>query len=249
MSARTRQRSNPARLSPLSALFPPSVAVAELQWQVTAEAFTLEPSALALLSKREWESIRTCAESRVRDFYAGRLCAHLALAQLGVTDFDLLAGPDRQPLWPAGFTGSITHTEGFSAAVVARCCRVVGLGIDVERISAVHPDLWPTISSPGELERLRSLPAGVQLIAAALIFVAKEAFFKCQYPLAGERFDFGEVQVDGADWESDSGDFQLNWRTPSKLDGLVPASAHGRLSGRFQRREQFLIAGVTLAAP
>jgi 4'-phosphopantetheinyl transferase EntD len=246
LSALPQPQTNPARLSRLAALFSPPVVVAEITLIDADGRSALLRDASALLSRREWESIRRCAEARILDFCAGRLCARRALAEFGMHEFELLSAPDRQPLWPSAVTGSITHTEGFSAAVVGARDHIAGLGIDAERVSAVHQELWPSICAPEELERLQALPVNAQLQAAALTFTAKEAFFKCQYPLAAERFDFAEVQLRDADWQSKSGEFEISWRTPSKLDGFLPAGTRARVQGRFERREQFLTAGLAM---
>ena len=246
MSALPLPQTNPARLSRLAALFSMPVVAAEISLIDADRRSALVRDASALLTRGEWESIRHCAEGRILDFCAGRLCAHRALTQFGIESFELLSATDRRPLWPEAVTGSITHTEGFSAAVVGARDRVAGLGIDAERVNAVHQELWPAICTPAELERLQSLPVSAQLQAAALTFAAKEAFFKCQYPLAAERFDFSEVQLQDADWQSETGHFEISWRSPSKLDGFLPLGASARLRGQFERREQFLIAGLAL---
>jgi 4'-phosphopantetheinyl transferase EntD len=260
-------RLNPARLSELAALFPLPVVAAELHEVATglqaaaaglqrepgqvrgvaaSEGTALEQAARALLTQREWDSIHHCAERRMVDFCAGRLCAHRALAEFGVVDFDLLASADRQPLWPRGLTGSITHTEGYSAAVIGERRSVAALGIDAECASAVRAELWPAICGTAELEHLRTLAAEAQAPAAALTFVAKEAFFKCQYPLAAERFEFGEVRLEDAEWQAASGSFRLAIERASRLDPFLPRAARRRIEGRFRRQGPYVIAGLAL---
>jgi 4'-phosphopantetheinyl transferase EntD len=252
-----RLSTNPARLSSLSTLFALPVVAAELQLashdpgsdeESGSAPLSIEARARSLLTPREYDSIRHCAERRMWDFCAGRLCAHRALAEFGWVEFDLLAGQDRQPLWPPGLTGSITHTEGFSAAVVAERGSVAALGIDAERISAVHSELWSAICSPSELARLRALAGDSQALAAALTFAAKEAFYKCQYPLAAERFEFGEVHLEETDWEAAAGSFWVTVQRASRLDHFLPSGAHRRLEGRFCRREPYLVTGLALPA-
>lgn len=239
---------NPARLSTLSALFGLPVVAAELDSSDSALALTAQRCEAQLLSAREWDSIRHCAEPRIVDFCCGRLCARRALAEYGITDFDLLPAPDRQPLWPPGFLGSITHSEGFATAVVAEKQVAAGLGIDAERIDAVHSDLWPPICSGEELQRLRALPQQQQALTGALTFVAKEAFFKCQYGVAAERFAFDEVELDQATWQPEGGEFRLRVLRASRLDRFLPAHARRRISGQFSRRGRYLIAAVALRA-
>src|SRR5580700_2118478 len=93
--------SNPAQLSAeLSGLFPASVVVAELT----------SAAPRTLLTSSELQSISHCADKRIQDFTRGRACAHRVLSELGIEDFSLLAGEKREPVWPDGITGSITHT-------------------------------------------------------------------------------------------------------------------------------------------
>src|ERR1700720_856307 len=119
---------NPATLSPpLSGLFPAGVVAADLR----------EPGDPALLLPAEARYLGRAIPKRAREFAAGRLCARPALAELGILDVAIEVGDDRQPIWPDSMVGSITHTAGFCAAVVAER-RVVGaLGLDREAVGEV----------------------------------------------------------------------------------------------------------------
>ena len=49
-------------------------------------------------------------QKRKAEFLAGRYCARAALAQLdGSLAVNIGIGANREPLWPPGFVGSITH--------------------------------------------------------------------------------------------------------------------------------------------
>ncbi len=177
---------NPAVPSLLiESLFPAGVAAAELR----------VPGDPALLPADEAACVARAVPKRIREFAAGRLCARYALARFGVTDFALRAAPDRRPVWPESLVGSITHTEGFCASVVGERANFIALGIDTETAHAVQADLWPRICVPAELAWIDTLPAVDRPRAAALIFSAKEAFYKCQYPATGEPLSFSDVRV------------------------------------------------------
>ena len=111
-----------------------------------------------------------------------------------------MAAPDRQPIWPAGVVGSITHTEGLCAAVVAERKLLRGIGIDTEPACSVESALWPRILIRAELDWLASLERRDRAAAATLIFSAKEAAYKCQYPSTGERLSFSDLNVTVVDW-------------------------------------------------
>jgi 4'-phosphopantetheinyl transferase EntD len=49
------------------------------------------------------------------EFVTARRCAHQALAKLGHAPAPIRTGPKREPQWPAGLVGSITHTTGLRA--------------------------------------------------------------------------------------------------------------------------------------
>jgi len=223
---------NPAeRAVALEALFPRGVVAAQLQGRAPE----------GLLTESEALSVSHCAPKRIADFTAGRLCAHRALAAFGVADFSLLPAPDRQPLWPPGYVGSITHTEGYSAAVVGPAAQFRSLGVDAETIASVHAELWPRIL--GEVER-REL---VQLATpqarertAALIFAAKEAFYKCQYPLTAEWLEFEDLHIESADFGRDTGLFSV--RPCRTLRLAYP----GALQGRFRVHVPYVSCGVAL---
>ncbi len=87
---------------------------------------------------------------------AGRACARAALVQLGYGAVALPMGTDRAPCWPTGATGSITHTHGYCAAVVAATTQIRALGLDAEPQDSVKPHLWRRICSPEELATLLS---------------------------------------------------------------------------------------------
>src|SRR5690242_4153856 len=73
----------------------------------------------AALFPAEAAQIQGAVEARRREFATGRHCARQALAALGVPATPLLSGGHREPLWPAGVVGSITHCTGYRAAAVA----------------------------------------------------------------------------------------------------------------------------------
>ena len=66
------------------------------------------------------------SESRKRQFLAGRSCAHVALSYFEVGKQPILRNSNtREPLWPDGFIGTITHTQHWAAAAVGRKMREV----------------------------------------------------------------------------------------------------------------------------
>jgi 4'-phosphopantetheinyl transferase EntD len=153
-------------LSLLARVLVPSLFGAELYDQ--GQTLPLHPE--------EERHVAGSAPKRRRDFALGRACAHAALAGLDRDSGPIARGEDGAPRWPAGLVGSITHTDGYAAALVARATDFAGLGVDAEHIGGVTSDLWPRLFSPSERETLARQPdpAG----AATLFFSAKEACHK-----------------------------------------------------------------------
>jgi 4'-phosphopantetheinyl transferase EntD len=226
---------NPAKLSPtLANLFPPGAIAAELR----------EPGDPSLLLPAEAQYLGKAVLKRVQEFSAGRLCARMLLAEFGVLDFAVEVGVARQPIWPDGLVGSISHTAGFCAAVVAEKSRFAAVGMDCEVAGSVRPELWPSICIPEEILWLNSLPEASRVGAATLIFSAKEAFYKCQNPLTRERLTFHDARVDAPIWGAAGGTFTIQ---PTKRIALADNAALP-LHGRYLFHQQFVTAGIALTA-
>jgi 4'-phosphopantetheinyl transferase EntD len=73
---------------------------------------------------------------------------------------------------------------------------VSALGVDIERMGRVVPELWPQLMRDEELSRLQTLSARERDVSATLIFSAKEAFYKAQYSLTGTWVDFGDAAIE-----------------------------------------------------
>jgi 4'-phosphopantetheinyl transferase EntD len=227
---------NTASLSSrICSLFPAGVTAAELR----------EKGDPGLLLPEEAVYVGRAVAKRVQEFAAGRLCARRALAEFGIVDFPIRVADDRQPIWPERMVGSITHTAGFCAAVVAERRRIGAVGVDSEVVGDVNAEIWPSICVPGETAWIGSLPAAQRPAAVTLIFSAKEAFYKCQYPLVREALDFRDVSVEAAAWGADEGVFTIH---PIRNIAIAQASALP-LRGRYIFHEQFVTAGMAVAAP
>lgn len=190
----------------------------------------------------ESEALGPTTKERRREFALGRNCARRALAALGIADFALLRAPDRRPLWPDGIVGSITHTDSFVVAVAARRGAIDGLGIDTEIVGAVRERLWPKIAGAAEREWLAALPHRQRAFATALLFSAKEAFYKCQYPRLSQRFGFHDVAVLPGPWRKDVGEFAIQIRSPASSGALPP------VIGRYRRHGRYVSTGVAMLA-
>lgn len=149
-----------------------------------------------VLLRAERELVANAVERRRREFAAGRACAHRVLARLGWDGYPVLSGAAREPLWPPGIAGSITHCEGYAAAAAARLGdlgAIRGFGIDAEVRASLPPDVTRMVLG----ERERALVGGADGAGlATAIFSAKEAVYKCWFPLTGRWLDYRDAEIE-----------------------------------------------------
>ncbi|MGW8886168.1 4'-phosphopantetheinyl transferase family protein [Streptomyces sp. NPDC055749] len=187
-------------------------------------------------------------DRRRREFATARWCARRALAAAGAPDpaAPLLRGRRGEPLWPAGFTGSITHRAGYRAAVAAPARRDAVLGIDAERAVPLRPPVLAAIASDPELAHLAALPTVDALPWETLLFSVKEAVYKAWYPLAAAPLTFRSVRVEfrprtnTASCEGSTGFLTAEPAGPAR--GAAPALPV--LSGRYRAACGLLVCVV-----
>jgi 4'-phosphopantetheinyl transferase EntD len=196
----------------------------------------------ALLYPAEARYVAKAVLKRSEEFAAGRLCARRLLAEFGIHDFPIEVAGDRQPLWPEPLVGSITHTAGYCAAVVAEKQRLLAVGMDCEVAASVKAELWPSICVPAEIDWLRTLKESQRPSAATLIFSAKEAFYKCQYPLVRERLTFHDARVEVLTWGSAQGIFKIHASSSIAFADYCELP----LPGQYLFHEEFVTTGVAL---
>jgi 4'-phosphopantetheinyl transferase EntD len=196
-----------------------------------------DPSHLgATLHGEERTAVAAAVRKRQLEFANGRACARRALAQLGLEDASIPVGKRRQPLWPSGFVGSITHTGGFCAAVTARAESYRSVGIDAEPDEPLPTEVVGMVCTEAELRHGQALEPHHRCIADRLIFSAKEAVYKLQYPLAEAFVDFDQVAI-----ELKSGVFLATLQVP--IRGF---SAGHAFAGRWGRGGGILVAATWL---
>ena len=147
----------------------------------------------ARLLPEEEPVVRGAVQARIDEFTTARSCARRALRQFGVASFALLSGPTREPLWPPGYVGSITHCEGYRAAAVARLQDAKSIGIDAELHEPLPPDVLSLVTTSAERDWLARAPEGRHW--DRLIFSAKESIYKAWFPLTSAWLGFEDVCV------------------------------------------------------
>lgn len=132
---------------------------------------------------------------RLGEFARGRYCAIKALEQLGITNAIIPIGENRAPIWPEGIVGSISHCDSLTGAIVAKKSECISLGLDIEEIGKVTPDLWDLVFTENEKLYLFGLSEKEKIVNSTAIFSIKEAFYKFQFPLTNFFLDFLDVEV------------------------------------------------------
>lgn len=191
------------------------------------------------LFPQEHEHVVRAVPKRQAEFGTARVFARRALAQLGYPPIALHPRPDRSPRWPDGVVGTITHCEDFCAVAVARTADARGIGLDAEPDVGFEAALEPYTCTPHELRFLETQPAAERGRLAKLVFCAKEAFYKCQYPTTETFLEFLDVEVD----------FALEPRRFSvRIVGrAIPEARHVESArGRFDFIEGRILAAATL---
>ena len=162
---------------------------------VAVEAFGDRPG--AALFPAEEAAVARAADQRRREFATGRACAREALARLGVPAAAIVPGTGREPGWPDGVVGSITHCDGYRACAVARRADLAALGVDAEPDGPLPGGVLERVASPAERAQLAELAAAVPggPCFGRLLFSAKESVYKAWYPLTGRWLGFGDAAV------------------------------------------------------
>lgn len=148
----------------------------------------------APLHPQEQALISRAVEKRRREFTAGRACARRALQKIGKAVDYLLIGEQRQPQWPEGVVGSISHCPGFCGAVVAEKKQILSIGFDAEQNAGLGAELHRMILRPEELQAIAALPG--TLPWDRLTFSAKECIHKVYFPLNSYTLDFVDARIE-----------------------------------------------------
>lgn len=197
----------------------------------------------APLFAAEYSAIGRARLVRQREFAAGRAAARAALEKLGVTAAPLPPNADKLPEWPVGYVGSISHCHGFCCSVVARARQARSLGVDVENASPLEPDLYRLVFDDRELIHLEEQQEMVNFDLYKVGFSAKEAFYKCYYPIAKQFLDFKDVtiRIDPVKKNS-NGKFSLIIKDSNKLY----SNLDHRIIGSWHVNGDHVFTGATL---
>jgi 4'-phosphopantetheinyl transferase EntD len=144
----------------------------------------------------ERAAIAHAVAGRQGDYLGVRDCARTALISLGLAPERIGTGPRREPIWPPGVVGSLTHCAGYRAAAVARAGSMHSVGIDAEPHEPLPEGVLETVGLPEEVRAVAALERDdPRTHWSRLLFCAKEAVYKAWFPLTGEWLGFEEASV------------------------------------------------------
>jgi enterobactin synthetase component D len=129
---------------------------------------------------------------RQAEFLAGRICAKKCLKIKSELVDQVLIGNNREPIWPNGVFGSISHSDDLAVSVVNKD---FSIGIDIENIidKKVSTDIKDIVSTKDELDLFKDTLSEDHSIS--IIFSMKEAIYKCLYPYVKKYFDFKDASI------------------------------------------------------
>ncbi|MBT2296393.1 4'-phosphopantetheinyl transferase family protein [Pseudomonas fluorescens] len=221
----------------------PQVLPGTLLLSTRFDPLSLSPDDFLISAIAPPASIQRSVAKRQAEFLAGRVCARAALHQLDGQICVPAIADDRAPVWPAHVSGSITHSTGRAAAIVARKDHWQGLGMDLENL--LDPEraerLAGEILTPPELLRMAATPQDDRALLVTLTFSVKESLFKALYPIVRQRFYFEHAEI--LEWTHDG---QVRLRL---LTDLSAEWGHGReLSAQFGVKDGQLLSLVGIKA-
>ena len=178
--------------------------------------------------------------NRKEQFRLGRAAAHLALKQIGFLDPPaVLRGKNREPLWPEGVSGSITHSGHWAIAAVVRHEFAAGIGIDLQSLAVPEKmDIALRICTPKEMVHIaQSVEKRRERLL--VIFSAKESCFKAFAPIADKFLGFHDVELL---WKDEKQEFQGELL----IDLSSAYRAHSRFSVGVRLQDNFVFTWVLL---
>jgi len=198
-----------------------------------------EPDLLDQLATNPPPHIQQACRSRQASFLAGRLLASSCLQVINAASLQVQVGRQREPIWPKGYTGSITHKNNIVAAISTPSA-TGNVGIDYENWLPQNKatKLARAILSPDEYEQQLH---HVNSKHMTLCFSAKETLFKALYPQVQAYFSFQAARITSVQWQEGTYVIEL-------LEQLTPdLSSYRAFQGHFSSTKQGLLTWMQVS--
>lgn len=173
-------------------LFPSSARVVYLRTDANGDLTNYNE-----LHPEERVVVSRAVDNRKGEFGDARWCAHQALLELGMDSTSaILKGEQGMPLWPEGYTGSLTHTDGLRVAVAAPTDALRSVGIDAEPAQPLPEGVLDQIARSPERHWVDVQKAAGNYWADRLLFCAKEATYKAWFPMTLRWLGFEDAEIE-----------------------------------------------------
>ncbi|SJL85126.1 4'-phosphopantetheinyl transferase family protein [Vibrio palustris] len=177
--------------------------------QFDPEKYRPSRQTLSLIKRH---SLELAVKKRQVEFIAGRQVANDALSTLGFShDTVIPIGSGREPVWPTGIVGSISHNHNTAVCVTSQSDALSALGVDVETLlqPSVIDAVLPLIATPNEID-LFNMSRWTKSSMATVLFSAKESVFKALYPRVKQYLEFKDAVLTELNEVSGTATFTLS---------------------------------------
>jgi 4'-phosphopantetheinyl transferase EntD len=149
------------------------------------------------LMEPEQGLVARAVTARRAEFAAGRWCARRALALAGGPRVAILKGPHHEPIWPRGFSGSLSHDGRLAAAAAYRLPPNGRPIIGIDLLDRPDPARFLSVAAVVLSHRDRLALAGRERdgFEVAKAFSAKEAAIKILSSYAARFIEFTEITI------------------------------------------------------
>lgn len=137
----------------------------------------------------------TMPDFRKKEFLAGRILSRIALNHLNISSSSIPHDEHGCSLFPEGSIGSISHSRKIIAVAVASSKKYHGIGIDIEQIGRIKENVFQRIATQKENDMISPISGESQQIQKTIVFSAKEAFYKFQFPLTKQYVNWKDISV------------------------------------------------------
>lgn len=150
----------------------------------------------SVLRKREFDAIKGSVLKRCKEYSTCRYFIHQAFENFGIKDIAIPKSKDGNPLWPNGFTGSISHCDHLGVVIVLKSDGSTFAGIDIECNKSIPKTVIELILNKKEIKKCKELYlVNPNINWQTLIFSVKETAYKYWHNKVKYKLKASECEV------------------------------------------------------